>query len=155
MIKVLMTCHGNICRSPMAHYVFRHMTEQRGISDKFIIDSAATSNEEIGNGVHRGTRNKLSEEGIYCGGHKARRLVRDDYERYDYLIGMDRENMYYMKQICGGDPEGKMYALLSFAGLDRDIADPWYTGNFDATFSDVCMGLEAFMKMLEDSGSIK
>jgi len=148
MIRVLFVCHGNICRSTMAEYVFKYMVEQRGISEKFFIDSAATSYEEIGNGVHRGTRQKLKEVGIPCGDHRAKRMTKADYDNFDYLIGMDSENLYYMKQICGADIEGKMYSLLSFAGLDRDIADPWYTGNFDKTYDDVTLGLEAFMDWL-------
>ena len=147
-IRVLFICHGNICRSTMAEYVFKDMVRKLGREDEFYIDSAATSYEEIGNGVHRGTRRKLAEVGIPCGDHRARRLKKEEYDEYDYLIGMDRENMYYMKRICDGDPEGKMYSLLSFAGLDRDIADPWYTGNFDATYDDVCLGLNAFLATL-------
>ena len=147
-IRVLFVCHGNICRSTMAEYVFKDMVRKLGREDEFYIDSAATSYEEIGNGVHRGTRRKLAEVGIPCGDHRARRLKKEEYDEYDYLIGMDRENMYYMKRICDGDPEGKMYSLLSFAGLDRDIADPWYTGNFDATYDDVCLGLNAFLATL-------
>lgn len=148
-IKILFICHGNICRSTMAEYVFKDMVKKLGRESEFYIDSVATSYEEIGNGVHRGTRRKLEEVGIYCGNHKARRLTKEEYNEYDYLIGMDRENMYYMKQICGGDPDSKMYPLLSFAGLSRDIADPWYTGNFDATYNDICLGLNAFIKELE------
>lgn len=148
MIRVLFICHGNICRSTMAEYVFKDMVRKLDREDEFYIDSAATSYEEIGNGVHRGTRQKLAEVGIPCGDHRARRLKKEEYDEYDYLIGMDRENLYYMKQICGGDPDGKMYSLLSFAGLDREIADPWYTGNFDATYRDVCLGLNAFLETL-------
>ena len=133
----------------MAQYVFQHMVDSQGRSDEFYIDSAATSYEEIGNGVHHGTRNKLREVGIYCGDHKARRMTVEDYENFDYLIGMDRENAYNMRRIVGGDPDNKMYSLLSFAGLSRDIADPWFTGDFDATYRDVCLGLEAFLKKFD------
>lgn len=148
MIKVLFVCHGNICRSPMSQYVLQDMVSRRHISDEFYIDSAATSREEIGNGVHYGTRGKLREEGIPCGNHKARQMTKRDYEDFDYLIGMDNANLRNMKRILGGDPDGKIYRLLDFTDRPGEIADPWYTGNFDDTYEDVKTGCEGFLKAL-------
>ncbi len=148
MIKVLFICHGNICRSPMAQYVLQNMVEERGIADSFYIDSAATSTEEIGNGVHYGTRRKLAEVGIPCGNHKAIQLTKRDYEKYDYLIGMDSANIRNINRIVGDDSENKVYKLLEFANLQRDIADPWYTGNFDQTYEDIVAGCECLLEVL-------
>ncbi|MDO4262274.1 MAG: low molecular weight protein-tyrosine-phosphatase, partial [Eubacteriales bacterium] len=138
-------CHGNICRSTMAQYVMQHLINQRGLADSFYIDSAATSTEEIGNGVHRGTRKKLGEMGIYCGDHRAVQLRKSDYDKYDYIVGMDGWNRRNMLRILGADPEGKVSLLLDFTDHPRDIADPWYTGNFDATYEDVLEGCEALL----------
>lgn len=152
-IKVLFICHGNICRSPMAQYVMQHLVNERGLTDCFYIDSAATSTEEIGNRVHHGTRGKLREMGIPCGDHRAVQLKRSDYEKYDYLIGMDDWNMRNMRRILGEDTEGKVYRLLDFTERKgADIADPWYTGNFDVTYDDVLEGCEALLEhiMKED-----
>lgn len=149
MIRILFVCHGNICRSPMAQYVLQDMVEKRGIADQFYIDSAATSTEEIGNGVHPGTRRKLREEGIYCGDHRARQLRREDYDRYDYILGMDQWNLRNMKRMLREDPEHKIGLLLDFTGHPRDIADPWYTGDFDATYEDVREGCEALLEYLQ------
>ena len=151
MIKVLFVCHGNICRSTMAQYVFQDMVNKRGLSDQFYIDSAATSTEEIGNGVHYGTRNKLREVGIPCGDHRARQMSRKDYDRFDYIIGMDGWNRRNMLRILKGDPEGKVSLLLDFSDSARDIADPWYTGNFDETYDDVLEGCQAFLRHVMES----
>ena len=148
MIKVLFICHGNICRSTMSEYVMKYLTDQAGVASEFYIDSAATSREEIGNGVHHGTRQKLKEVGIPCGNHRARQLTRRDYEEFDYIIGMDAWNLRNMNRITGGDPDGKIHLLLDYSKHPRDIADPWYTGNFDDTYRDVVEGCEAFMKYL-------
>lgn len=145
MIKILFVCHGNICRSPMAEYVMKDKVQKRGLNDCFLIDSAATSTEEIGNGVHRGTRKKLKEMQIPCGDHRARQMKRTDYEAYDYLIGMDSFNIRNMQRIVGKDSEGKIQRLLDFGEAPRDIADPWYTGNFDETYEDVEEGCEALL----------
>ncbi len=151
MIKVLFICHGNICRSTMAQSVFAHMVRQAGLENRFEIDSAATSREEIGNGPHYGTKNKLAKEGIPLVPHRARQLTRDDYLYYDYLIGMDTANIRNMTRIAGGsDPQGKIYKLLTFAGKGNDVADPWYTGDFDATYRDVTEGCAAFLDYLTD-----
>ena len=154
MIKVLMICHGNICRSTMAESVFTHLVNRRGLSDCFEINSAATSREEIGNPPHYGTVTKLKRVGIPVVPHRARQMTITDYEYYDYLIGMDSANIRNMNRIVGGDPDGKIYKLPSFAGLSKDIADPWYTGNFDETYDDVVEGCEAFLKYLEEIGKI-
>ena len=148
MIRVLFVCHGNICRSTMAQSVFADMVRRLNREDEFVIDSAATSREEIGNTPHYGTVNKLRAVGIPLIPHRARQMTKADYDNYDYLIGMDSANIYNMKRIAGGDPEGKIYALLSFAGSTRDIADPWYTGNFDETYNDIIEGLNAFLTHL-------
>lgn len=148
MIKVLFICHGNICRSTMAQFVFQDMVNRAGRQDDFYIDSAATSREEIGCGPHYGTVRKLNREGVPVLEHYARQMTRRDYDQYDYLIGMDSANIRNMKRIAGGDPDGKIFKLLEFAGETRDIADPWYTGNFDRTYEDVREGCEALLKKL-------
>ena len=149
MIKVLCVCHGNICRSTMAQSVLTHLVTQRGLESAFEIDSAATSREEIGNPPHYGTVNKLRQKNIPVIPHRARQMTQADYEYYDYLIGMDSANIRNMNRIAGGDPEDKFYKLPSFAGLSKDIADPWYTGNFDETYRDVLEGCEAFLDYLD------
>ena len=169
MIKILFICHGNICRSPMAEFVMKDMVKKAGLEKEFQIDSAATSTEEIGNPVYPPARRKLAEHGIDCSGKTARQLRNDDYEKYDLLIGMDQANLRNMYRIlsasrpalqavtlrdgacgrsCGGDPEGKIHALLDYAGKRRDIADPWYTGDFDAAYDDVLEGCAALLKNL-------
>ena len=148
MIKVLMVCHGNICRSTMAQSLLAHMVRERGIEDLFEIDSAATSTEEIGNPPHYGTVRKLKEEGIPLVPHRARRMLQRDYDYYDYLIGMDSANIRNMTRIAEGDPKGKIYRMLEFAGSQADVADPWYTGDFEATYRDVLAGCEGFLERL-------
>lgn len=154
MIKVLFICHGNICRSTMAESVFTHMINQRHLSHLFEVNSAATSREEIGNPPHRGTVSKLRQVGIPVIPHRATQMTRADYDYYDYLIGMDTANIRNMNRIVGGDPDGKIYKLSAFAGLSKDIADPWYTGNFDETYDDVVEGCEAFLDFLKRNGEI-
>lgn len=148
MIKVLFICHGNICRSTMAQSVFADKVKKLNREDEFEIDSAATSREEIGNTPHYGTVNKLRQVGIPVIPHRARQMTRADYDYYDYLIGMDTANIRNMERIAGGDPDGKIYSLLSFAGRYDSIADPWYTNNFDETYKDIVEGLEAFLQSL-------
>ena len=153
MIKILFICHGNICRSTMAEMVFKHLVRQAGLTSEFYIDSAATSREEIGSGVHYGTRRKLAEVGIPCGDHRATQITKADYDKYDYLIIMDDRNRRELKRIIKDDPEQKIHMLLDFAGRQGEgIADPWYTGNFDITYDDVlagCEGLLAYLTELE------
>ena len=154
MIRVLFICHGNICRSTMCESVFTYMIKKRDIADQFIVDSAATSTEEIGNPPHRGTVNKLKQVNIPLVPHRARQITWNDYNNFDYIIGMDEWNIRNLNRMLKGDPEGKIYKLLTFSGTERDIADPWYTGNFDETYSDIVEGWEGFLKYLEEVGSI-
>ncbi|HBG64974.1 MAG TPA: low molecular weight phosphotyrosine protein phosphatase [Treponema sp.] len=148
MIRILFICHGNICRSPMAEFVMKDMVRRAGRQDDFLIESAATSREEIGNDMHYGTKAKLREQGIPFGRRAARQITRADYDSYDWLVAMDDENVYYMNRLWAPDPEHKIVRLLSFAGKTRDIADPWYTGNFDQTYDDITEGCEAFLESL-------
>ena len=134
----------------MAQCMFQDMVNKKGVADEFYIDSAATSREEIGNGPHYGTVQKLREVGIPVIPHRARQMTREDYDKYDYLIGMDSCNVSNMKRIAGGDPDGKIYQMLEFAGLSRSIADPWYTDNFDETYNDLVIGLNGFWKALSE-----
>ena len=151
MIKILFICHGNICRSPMAEFVMKDLVEKAGLEKKFHIESAATSTEEIGNPVYPPARRKLAEHGIDCAGKTARQLKRDDYERFDLLIGMDRANLRNMTRICGGDRLGKLRLLMEYAGQpDREVADPWYTGDFEATWRDVAAGCRRLLEQTEE-----
>ena len=147
MKKILFVCHGNICRSPMAEFVMKDLCKKEGI-DAFIA-SAATSTEEIGNPVHYGTRRKLSEYGISTEGKYAIQLTKSDYGKYDYIIGMDTANIRNILRIFGSDPDYKVHKLLSFAGEGGDIADPWYTGNFNETYDDVLRGCKALLEEIK------
>ena len=146
MIKILFVCHGNICRSPMAEFVLKDMVKKRGLEIEFYIASAATSTEEIGNTVHHGTRRKLAEVEISVAGKTAVQITKQDYDKYDYIIGMDTWNMRNINRIIKSDPQGKVYKLLTFAGRGDDVADPWYTGDFETTYKDIVEGCEAFLK---------
>lgn len=148
MIKILFVCHGNICRSPMAEFVMKDMVEKQGIAKDFYIASAATSTEEIGNGVHYGTRKKLAEFGISTDGKRAVQLKKSDYDKYDYIIGMDSWNMRNMKRMLPEDKDNKLHLLLDFSANPRDIADPWYTGDFDTTYDDILEGCTALMNKI-------
>ncbi|GFI22718.1 low molecular weight protein-tyrosine-phosphatase YfkJ [Lachnospiraceae bacterium] len=148
MIKILFVCHGNICRSTMAESVMTHLIKQKKLENLFYINSAATSSEEIGNPPHYGTVNKLKTVGIPLISHRAVQMTAKDYLEYDYLIGMDTANIRNMTRIAGGDQEGKIYKLLTFANSNRDVADPWYTGDFDTTYTDINEGCTAFLKYL-------
>lgn len=149
MPRILFVCHGNICRSTMAEFVLKDMVQKRSEADRYVIASAATSTEEIGNPVHPGTQRALREHGIGGFGKKrARQLRPADYNEYDLLIGMDDANVRNMERMLGGDPERKIRKLLDFAGEDRSIADPWYTGDFAATYEDVVAGCEGLLREL-------
>ncbi len=148
MIKVLFICHGNICRSPMAEFILKDMVQKMNMEKEFYIASAATSTEEIGNDIHYGTRRKLKEMGIPFSPRAAVQIKDSDYDKYDYIIGMDSANIYNIRRIMGNDPEKKIYRLLEFAGINRDIADPWYTGNFDETYEDVVLGCRSLLDMI-------
>ena len=148
MHAVLFVCHGNICRSPMAEFVMKDLVRKAGADTEFFIASAATSTEEIGNPVYPPARRKLAEHGIGCAGKTARQLRREDYDRFDLLIGMDGANLRNMRRICRGDPEGKLSLLLDWAGRSGDVADPWYTGDFEATWQDVLAGCQGLLDAL-------
>ena len=147
-MKILFVCHGNICRSPMAEFVMKHLVSKAGLDGDFYIESAATSTEEIGNGVYPPARRKLAEHGIGCQGKTARQMTRNDYARFDLLVGMDSWNIRNMRNICGGDPDGKIVMLMDFTGRPGDVADPWYTGDFEATWRDVSEGCKGILESL-------
>ncbi|MGN1111603.1 MAG: low molecular weight protein-tyrosine-phosphatase [Acutalibacteraceae bacterium] len=146
MTKIMFVCHGNICRSPMAQFVMQDMVDKAGLHDEFYISSAATSTEEIGNPVHPGTRRKLNENGISCEGKRAVQIKSADYERYDYIIVMDSLNMRNLRRIIKNDDKHKIHKLLDFTPGGGDIADPWYTGNFDVTYSDIVRGCQGLLE---------
>lgn len=154
MIKILFVCHGNICRSPMAEFIMKYLVEERGLSTEFHIASAATSTEEIGSRVHHGTAAILDRLGIDYSEKRARQMTKKDYQDYDMLIGMDEWNMRNMNRIAGGDPEGKLHLLLDFTDRPGDVADPWYTRNFEVTYRDVMDGCEGLLAYLEENGMI-
>ena len=154
MIRVLFVCHGNICRSPMAEFIFRDMVAKRGLAAEFSIASAATSREEIGNPVYPPAKRKLKEHGIDPAGKTARQMTAQDYKDYDYLLAAERYNIRNMERITGGDPQHKIFRLLDFSDRPRDIADPWYTGDFDEAWEDIVEGCQAFLKWLEKEGKI-
>ena len=143
--NILFVCHGNICRSPMAEFVMKDMVDKEGLKGAFHIESAATSYEEIGNPVYPPARRKLAEHNIACDGKHARRITAADYDKFDIIVGMDDWNIKNIKQICGDDDEHKVFKLLDFAHVRRDVADPWYTGDFEATWRDVVVGCEGIM----------
>ena len=148
MIKILFVCLGNICRSPMAEFVMKGLVKKAGLASQFHIESAATSREEIGNPVYPPARRKLAEHGISCGGHAARQLTKRDYDEYDLLIGMDSANLRNMHRICGDDPDGKLRLLMDYTDRPGDVADPWYTGDFEATWQDVLAGCQGLLHEL-------
>ena len=151
MVKILFICHGNICRSPMAEFVMKDLVEQAGLKSRFHIESAATSTEELGNPVYPPARRKLAEHGISCAGKTARQLKSSDYDRFDLLIGMDRANLRNMQRICGGDPGGKLHLLMDYTDRPGDVADPWYTDDFETTWRDVLAGCRGLLEACKES----
>lgn len=148
MTRVLFVCHGNICRSPMAEFILKDLVRKAGVEDRFLIASAATSSEETGNPVYPPARRKLAEHGIRCDGKTSQQLTRADYEQYDLLIGMDQANLRNMKRLFGGDPAGKLRLLLDFTARPGDVADPWYTNDFEATWRDALEGCQGLLSSL-------
>lgn len=148
MIKILFVCHGNICRSPMAEFVMKDLLNKKGIAGQFEIASAATSTEEIGNPIYPPAKRKLKEHGISCEGKTARQMTKKDYAYYDYIIAMDRLNLRNMPRFVGNDSDNKISLLMDFTNHPGDVADPWYTGDFDATLNDVCEGCVGIIKKL-------
>ena len=159
MISVLFICHGNICCSPMAEFILKDMVSRRGIADRFEIASAATSTEEIWNGVgnpvYPPARKELARHGISCDGKRAVQLKAEDYDYYDFLIGMDSMNLRNMERMTGHEKSDKMKLLLEYAGINRDVRDPWYTSRFDETYKDVVMGCQAFLDYLREQNMIQ
>lgn len=158
MIRVLFVCLGNICRSPMAEFIMKSIISERGLSDRFYIASAATSTEEIWNGVgnpvYPPAKRELAKHGISCEGKRAVQITKADYGKYDYILGMEERNIRNILRIVGKDPEHKVKLLLDYSDHPRDIADPWYTGNFESTYRDVVEGCEGFLLYLEPEGRI-
>lgn len=148
MTKILFVCHGNICRSPMAEFVMKDLVEKAGLADEFTIASAATSTEEIGNPVYPPVRQLLARHGISCAGKTARQLQRGDYAAWDLFVGMDTANLRNMTRLFGGDPEGKVHALLDYTHRPGEVADPWYTGDFESTWRDVVEGCTGLLQSL-------
>ncbi len=145
MTKLIFVCHGNICRSPMAEFVMKDLVKKAGLENEFHIESAATSTEEIRNPVYPPARRELDKHGIGCAGHAARQLRREDYGEFDLLVGMDQANIRNMRRICGGDPEGKIRLLMDFTDRPGEVADPWYTGDFETTWRDVLEGCQGLL----------
>ncbi len=150
MYRILFICHGNICRSPMAEFVMKDVVKKAGLADQFSIASAATSTEEIGNPVYPPARRMLAKHGIDCAGKTARQMTRQDYQRYDLLIGMDGANLRNMRRICGGDSEDKLRLLLEYTDRPGDVADPWYTGDFESTWRDVDEGCHGLLAAIQE-----
>ncbi len=150
MTRILFVCLGNICRSPMAEFVMKDLVERAGLAGTFSIASAATSSEEAGNPVYPPARRKLAEHGIQCAGKTSRQLRAEDYGKYDLLIGMDGRNLRNMERICGGDPEGKIHLLMDYTDRPGEVADPWYTGDFERAWQDILEGCERLLAHLQD-----
>ena len=151
MVKILFVCHGNICRSPMAEFVMKDMVHRAGLENAITVDSKACRRDELGSDTYYGTKNKLREVGIPFTPRKARQITYADYESYDLIIGMDRENMRDLERLTKGDPHGKVHLLMEIAGENREVADPWYTDDFDATYRDIEKGCTALLNKLRET----
>ena len=153
MYRIMFVCHGNICRSPMAEFIFKRLIEERGVAREYFVSSSATSREEIwgniGNPVYPPAREELAKHGIGCNGKRAVQLTHDDYEKYDLFVGMDSRNIANMTRMLGGDPEGKIRKLMDIAGRGGDVSDPWYSDRFDVAYSDIYEGCLALLDRLE------
>ena len=144
--RILFVCHGNICRSPMAEFILKALVKARGLSDDYYIESAAVSTEEIGNGIYPPAKRCLSQHGVWFDpGKTARQVTRTDYDRFDRIIVMDASNLRWIRRIIPEDPEGKIHMMMSYTGVGRDVADPWYTGDFEETFQDLLEACEAML----------
>lgn len=148
MKKIIFLCHGNICRSPMAEYVMKDLVARKGLSDRFEITSGAVSDEELGNPIYPPAQRKLREKGVPFGHHSAHKISKAEYDDQDMIIVMDRSNLRWLSRIVG-DLDGKVHMMMEFAGQSRDVADPWYTGDFEQTYRDVLAGCEGLLKILE------
>ncbi|WP_293660842.1 low molecular weight protein-tyrosine-phosphatase [uncultured Phascolarctobacterium sp.] len=146
--RIMFVCHGNICRSPMAEFLLKDMVKKEGLADRFVIASAGTSREELGNPVHQGTLKKLAQDHISAAGKQAVQLSKEDYDKYDLILGMERVNIRNILRIIGSDPQEKVHRLLDFTEQPRDIADPWYTGDFDIAYAEIKAGCAALLKHL-------
>ena len=155
VLKIMFVCHGNICRSPMAEFVMKDIAARRGLADKFLIMSSAVSAEEVGSDMHEAARARLREEGVPFERRRAVQLTRADYGKFDYIIGMDGQNIRNILRICGGDPEDKVWKLMDFTDeAGEDVADPWYTGNFTRAYDNIRKGCEALMARLKSDGAV-
>ena len=150
MIKILFCCHGNICRSPMAEFIMKDLLQKRGLADKFYVESAATSREEIGNPVYPPARRELEKHGISCAGKTARQVTKGDYAAFDWILYMEQYNFPRLMKILGTDPQGKVHRLLDFLPNPKDIDDPWYTGDFDGVYREISEGCRDFLNDLEE-----
>ena len=145
MMKILFVCHGNICRSPMAEYILKALLRARGLEDRYYVESAAVSTEEIGNPIYPPARRCLSQHGVPFDVRQARQITRADYDRFDRIICMDASNLRMLRYIIPDDPQGKVHLMMSYTGRSRDVADPWYTGDFETTFQDILTACEAML----------
>ncbi len=152
MVRVLFVCHGNICRSPMAEFVMKDLVKKAGLEKDFYIESAATSDEELGNSVYPPARRKLKEHGLDCDGKSARQITASDYDRFDYIVAMDKMNIRNISYIIKSDPEHKISLLMDYTSTKRDVADPWFTGDFDVTWDDVSRGCSGLLKKICSNG---
>ena len=150
-IKVSFICHGNICRSPMAEFIFKHLIESENLAHRFYVDSKAVSYEETGNPIYPPARQELKKHGISCDGKVAVTITKQDYDNYDYFVYMDDWNYRILSRIFGNDKDCKVYKLLSFLGSNNDVSDPWYTGDFTTTYNDIYSGCVAFLNYLKST----